>query len=150
MEYSCLLLQYKEEENAILDLAGIANTDALIASNGKEVTIVITENQPQTEAHNHPAASAARGYKSGSYPTGTSAWFLPSAGQWNKMVNAAGGYKTLKKLSGLQDAEYWTSTESRGEAGYFKSAWVYNFVDNGFEGRLDKGRLIHVRSALAF
>ena len=70
---TCLGTQY-DYATKLNDLAGIANTDALVG-----------------HVHTHDAASAARGYNSGTHPTGTSAWFLPSAGQWHKM--AAGDYK---------------------------------------------------------
>ena len=60
-------------------MAGLANTDRLL--------------DPSYE-HNHLAASAARNYKykkeadNGAHPKGTSEWFLPSVGQWDKMVIA--------------------------------------------------------------
>ena len=69
---NCLTSQYDIGQQTN-DMAGIANTDYLI------------DHDP--DGHGHTAASVARNY-SVARPTGTSAWFLPSAGQWDKMVNA--------------------------------------------------------------
>ena len=102
---------------ALGDMAGIANTDALVASG----------------SHTHEAASAARNFKydstvsAGTHPTGTSEWFLPSAGQWDKMITAAGGsypsnYQNLQNNVGLSVFDYWSSTESDGGC-----AWCYLF-----------------------
>ena len=123
----CLLNQYSDETDAKTDMAGIANTDALVGH----------------ATHTHAAASAARGYNGGTHPTGTSAWFLPSAGQWDKMITAAGGsYGTLKHNASLQEGDgYWSSTEN---AAYY--AWIVNVywgVDIKDEG-------YYVRSAIAF
>ena len=89
------------------DMAGIANTDILVG------------NSP----HNHcgfpnpsdyNAAKAARYYKyadgvdEGAHPLGTSEWFLPSAGQWEKMWAYAYTYLID---AGLTDTGYWSSTE---------------------------------------
>jgi hypothetical protein len=108
-------------------MAGIANTDALVGH----------------ATHTHAAASAARGYNGGTHPTGTSAWFLPSAGQWDKMITAAGdSYGTLKHNASLQSGDgYWSSTEN---AAYY--AWIVN-VYWGFDIK-DEG--YYVRSAIAF
>ena len=121
---TCLGTQY--DSNKFEDLAGIANTDALVNHTG----------------HTHDAANAARGYNGGTHPTGTSAWFLPSAGQWDKMATAATG--NLKTNAGLQ-GNYWSSTErtARG-AWYFDSggsgSWASSYK---YDGRL-------VRACLAF
>ncbi len=121
---TCLGTQY--DSNKFEDLAGIANTDALVNHTG----------------HTHDAANAARGYNGGTHPTGTSAWFLPSAGQWDKMATAAIG--NLKTNAGLQ-GNYWSSTErtARG-AWYFDSggsgSWASSYK---YDGRL-------VRACLAF
>ena len=113
---TCLGTQY--DSNKFEDLAGIANTDALVNHTG----------------HTHDAANTARGYNGGTHPTGTSAWFLPSAGQWDKMATAAIGI--LKTNAGLQEsARYWSSTErtARG-AWYFDSggsgSWASNYKYN--------------------
>ena len=111
------------------DLAGIANTDALVSNTD----------------HTHAAASAARNYNSGTHPTGTSEWFLPSAGQWDKMATAAGGYGTLKTNAGLQgSATYWSSTEFNPG-----NAWDFYSL-NGSWYNYSKGYADRVRACLAF
>ena len=123
--------QFDSEAGAKGDMAGIDNTDVLVG----------------TTPHNHGdnAASAARNYNSGAHPTGTSAWFLPSAGQWDKMVTAAGGYNNLKEYADLQSGGYWSSTECNSSL-----AWGYNFGSgNWFVSSKDDGS-IRVRACLAF
>ena len=120
---TCLGTQY-DSDTKFNDLAGIANTDALVNHTG----------------HTHAAANAARGYNSGTHPTGTSAWFLPSAGQWNKMIGAAG----LNNLGLRERAYYWSSTECR--AG---NAW--DFYSNDFDWLIDRKIVAgRVRACLAF
>ena len=126
---TCLGTQYNNTIK-LNDLAGIDNTDALVNHTG----------------HTHAAASAARGYNSGTHPAGTSAWFLPSAGQWDKMATAAGSYANLKTNAGLQEnAKYWSSTEVH-EWG----AWPFN-SSNGSWSSSSKYMDFHlVRACLAF
>ena len=121
---TCLGTQY-ESSTKFNDLAGIANTDALVNHTG----------------HTHYAANAARGYNSGTHPAGTSSWFLPSAGQWNKMIGATG----LNNL-GLQSGNYyWSSTElDAGQAWFLRSeggTW-------GSAGKLSTNCWVH--ACLAF
>lgn len=124
---TCLGTRYDNLTDAKCDMAGIANTDALVG----------------LSSHTHTAASAARNY-SVAHPTGTSAWFLPSAGQWQKMVDAATGYTNLRTNAGLQSDRYWSSTELDSS-----SAWRYTFSDgNWYTGTKDAGR--YVRACLAF
>jgi hypothetical protein len=112
------------------DLAGIANTDALVNHTG----------------HTHAAANAARGYNSGTHPTGTSAWFLPSAGQWSKMATAAGSYANLKTNAGLQaGAKYWSSTES-----HEYDAWRFNSNNGAWTAAAKDLDGTLVRACLAF
>ncbi len=120
--------QYDSETAAKGDMAGIANTDYLIIH--------------VPEGHNHSAASAARNYNSGTHPAGTSAWFLPSAGQWDKMITAAGGYATLDTRAGLQSNFYYSSTETNA-----LRAWYHNM--GSWNGNV-KTVPNNVRSALAF
>ena len=125
---TCLSTQYSPETDPKGDMAGIANTDALCSH----------------ATHTHAAASAARNYNSGTHPTGTSAWFLPSAGQWDKMATAAGGYANLKTNADLQSYDYWSSSERT-----VGSAWVfYSGNGNWTYGGKDNGSL--VRACLAF
>lgn len=90
-------------------------------------------------------------------PTGCSAWFLPSAYQWNQMITACmnvlgtkNSYEDLKNgFSGvggtdLHSGNYWSSTEYSAQL-----AWSYDFSDGNWgNGYKDYGRC--VRSALAF
>ena len=122
---TCLGTQY-DSSSKFNDMAGLANTDALVGHTG----------------HTHNAASAARNYNSGTHPTGTSAWFLPSAGQWDKMATAASGYNNL----GLESSNYWSSSES-----YAVRAWRFAFT-SGFDlwNEDGKGSDRLVRACLAF
>lgn len=128
--FTCLGTQYDNSTKFnVNDLAGIDNTDALVNHTG----------------HTHAAASAARGYNSGTHPAGTSAWFLPSAGQWDKMATAAGSYANLKANAGLQElASYWSSTEyDASRAWFFDYSVVDWLIDN-------KDNEYLVRACLAF
>lgn len=125
---TCLTTRYFSESAAKGDMAGIANTDALVSHTG----------------HTHAAASAARGYNSGTHPTGTSAWFLPSAGQWDKMATATSGYTGLITKAGLQSDYYWSSSEDN--ANY---AW-YFYASSGEWSDSRKDYDGHVRACLAF
>lgn len=123
---TCLGTQY--DGGSTIDLAGIANTDALVNHTG----------------HTHAAASAARDYNSGTHPAGTSAWFLPSAFQWDKMANAAGGYANLKTNAGLQSDYYWSSTE-------YNATRAWNFDSGSGNWTVDaKSYNDRVRACLAF
>ena len=121
---TCLTTQYSSESAAKADMAGLANTDALVGH----------------DSHTHAAANAARNYNSGTHPTGTSAWFLPSAGQWDKMATAASGYNNL----GLQSYYYWSSSELNA-----LGAWLF-YSDNGYWNGSGKGFDYLVRACLAF
>ena len=122
---TCLGTQYDTKFN---DLAGIDNTDALVNHTG----------------HTHDAASAARGYNSGTHPAGTSAWFLPSAGQWDKMIGSTG--LGLSNLGLLANVSYWSSTEDGASR-----AWGFNSY-NGYwaNSGSDKDVVFQVRACLAF
>ena len=126
----CLTTQYDDGEG---DMAGIGNTNYLI------------DHAPT--GHNHVPASAARNYNSGTHPTGTSAWFLPSDGQWAKMVSAAGGYQNLKTNASLQPDRYWTSTEWKYDGFVWLFGFSFNYNGNACTG---KDQECYVRSALAF
>jgi hypothetical protein len=125
---TCLPTQYNSESAAKGDMAGIANTDYLI--------------DQAPAGHTHAAANAARHYNSGTHPTGTSAWFLPSAGQWDKMATTAGGYNNL----GLESGLYWSSSER-----YASLAWYFSsFNGNWYRGNKADDRDYLVRACLAF
>ena len=119
---TCLGHQYNTSTK-FNDLAGIANTDALVSHTD----------------HTHAAASAARNYNSGTHPTGTSEWFLPSAGQWDKMIGAAG----LSNLGLQANAYYWSSTE---RSDY--NAWHFHSSNGWDNDTKDSNR--RVRACLAF
>ena len=127
--------QFDSEAGAKGDMAGIFNTNHLILSAG---------------SHTHSAATAARQFKyvstaaEGDHPTGTSVWFLPSAGQWDKMATAAGSYANLKNNADLQKDYYWSSSERN--ANY---AWYYYFY-GGYWDNYDKDSDFYVRACLAF
>ena len=126
---TCLTTQYAAISSEFNDMAGIANTDALVGH----------------ATHTHTAANAARNYNSGTHPTGTSDWFLPSAGQWEKMVNAAGSHVNLSTFASLWSNSYWTSTEhSAGYACY--RAFSNNICGHAYK---DEGSF-YVRACLAF
>lgn len=124
---TCLGTQY-DSDTKFNDLAGIDNTDALVNHTG----------------HTHDAASAARGYNSGTHPAGTSAWFLPSAGQWDKMIGSTG--LGLSNLGLLANVSYWSSTEDGASR-----AWGFNSY-NGYwaNSGSDKDVVFQVRACLAF
>ena len=109
----CLDSQYTTVADAKGDLAGIANTDALVNHTG----------------HTHHAAVAAIEFKykdgvdAGAHPSGTSKWFLPSVGQWDKMATAVGDYLKL----GLNLGSYWSSTEFDAEL-----AWALHTDDGSW------------------
>ena len=131
-DVTCLGTQYDSSEKSD-DLAGIDNTNALAGTLSDDY---------------HAAAIAARNYNSGTHPDGTSEWFLPSAGQWDKMITAAGGYANLKTnangYTGLQSDRYWSGTE-------FDSgrAWSYGFDGGGWDSN-SKNTNYRVRACLAF
>ena len=128
---TCMGNQY-DASTKTNDMAGIANTDYLI--------------NHAPDGHNHAAATAARNYNSGTHPTGTSEWFLPSAGQWDKMIDAAGGYATLKSNASMSEySTCWSSTEN--EAG---KAWAYEFYFDGSWFGYPKYYGNSVRAVLAF
>lgn len=127
---TCLTSQYSSLTDAKGDLAGIANTDVLVGTT--------------PHSHGDNAAKAARGYNSGTHPDGTSEWFLPSVGQWDKMATAAGSYENLKTNAGLKSSYYWSSTESGAV-----SSWYFSFYD-GYWYEAFKNAFHYVRACLAF
>ncbi|MBQ9652588.1 MAG: hypothetical protein IJV13_10360 [Prevotella sp.] len=125
---TCLTTQYNNTSDAKADMAGLANTNALVIH----------------ASHTHNAAKEARNYNGGTHPTGTSTWFLPSAGQWDKMVTAAGGYVNLNIKASLNNRNYWSSSECTKS-----QAWDLTFT-NGSWGYGNKRTDWRVRACLAF
>lgn len=116
---------------------GIACTNTLVNSNGSGVT-------SNCSGHTHAAARAARNYST-VRPSGASAWFLPTLGQWNLMIkgimgvntNLTGGSNSAYEASkinpkitsvggtGFVSDDYWIST------GYtIEKAWYISFAEN--------------------
>ena len=133
---TCLGTRYSLESAAKDDMAGIANTDALV----------------NHTSHTHAVAIAARNHKyadgvaEGDHPDGTSAWFLPSAGQWDKMITAAGGYANLKANADLRSGRYWSSSEYS-----YSYAWYFSTDSGGYwSGGLKTLDDYFVRACLAF
>ena len=115
---------------------------ALTYKNGIASTNTLT-----SDGHTHAAATAAKNFST-ARPSGTSAWFLPSMGQWNLIVrglatkksgstvstNLTTGINNTYKASnlnsvitdadgtGFQSSGYWSSTE-----GGTSNAWVMYF-----------------------
>ena len=135
---ACLVSQKNSEAEAQGDMAGIANTDYLIDHAG---------------GHTHSAATAARQFKyvstadAGAHPTGTTKWFLPSAGQWKKMIDAY-GLTNLKTDAGdyigMSSGTYYLSTENTASL-----AWGFRFSDS-YWLKITKNIGRKVRSCLAF
>ena len=130
----CLPAQHSSESDAKGDMAGIANTDALVSHT----------------SHTHAAASAARNYQYadgvavGAHPEEvTSAWFLPSAGQWQKMAAAAGGSSNLYTKASLSQY-YWSSSEISAEEAWYFGAYLVEYKKDG------KNYSHSVRACLAF
>ena len=141
---TCLTAQYSSDYTN--DMAGIANTNYLI------------DHAPA--GHTHTAASVARNYNGGTHPAGTSAWFLPSAGQWDKMINACknvlgnkNSYEDLRDGfsnaggTNLQSKYYWSATES---SDYGNTVYAYPFFVGNWAYAEKHREENYVRSALAF
>ena len=139
-------------------------TDYIDAGHTKYVSDSFTSEsglQYNNSMHNtdtYPAFKAAMSNNSTAAPTGCSDWFLPSAYQWNQMINACknvlgttNSYKDLRNGfssvggTNLQSlTNYWSSTEYN-EA----RAWYYDF-NSGLWGYTLKINTFLVRSAIAF
>ena len=97
-------------------------------------------------------ASGAAAYTPAA-PTTTSSWMLPSQDQWNKMINAAGGYTALRDgfsgitgASNLMPGTYWSSTEVDSS-----KVWRYYFGSGGgYWSRVSRDSDGLVRACLAF
>jgi hypothetical protein len=132
-DVTCMNAQYANANDAKTDMNGIANTDALVAPG----------------SHTHAVASAARNYNGGTHPTGTSAWFLPSAGQWDKMTTAAGSYENLRDgfevVGGTNMQQNNVAYPSSTEKSYF---YIWAYRGTWVQGEKTSNR--YVRAAIAF
>lgn len=148
---------------AITYMNGIACTETLVNSNGSGVTT-------NCSGHTHAAATAASSYST-ARPSGTSAWSLPSMGQWNLIVQGLATKKVGSAVTtnltqspndtyvasnlnsvitdaggtGLQSDNYWSSTEC--SAGGI--VWFVSFNGGGAANHY-KSNNYYVRSVLAF
>ena len=101
------------------------------ALNGIAFTVAYGDNAA------YPAAQAAKGY-SADKPTGASIWFLPSKGQWQKMIDAG--------HTGITSGGYWSSTQYAGSGLY---AWYYDFDLSNWD-YYNKDYRKQVRAAFAY
>ena len=145
--------------------SAIAN--AITYKNGIVSTNTLTSDG---HGHTHAAATAASSYST-ARPSGVSAWFLPSLGQWNLIVQGLATKKTGSTVStdltmmslndtykasnlnsvitdaggtGFQSSFYWSSTEYT--TGY---AWCMYFY-SGYAYTSDKTYNRYVRAVFAF
>ena len=124
---TCLANQYGAADVALGDMDGLANTTALVAH----------------ATHEHGAAHVAANYNV-ARPEGASAWFLPSAGQWDRMVTAAGGYESLQSMLSLASDLYWSSSERNRF-----NAWAISFNSQEL-GNYTKTETHRVRACFEF
>ena len=124
---TCQANLYGNEDAALGDMDGLANTAALVA-----------------HTHNHSAANVAANYDV-ARPEGASAWFLPSAGQWDRMATAAGGYESLESELGLESDLYWSSSERNKY-----NAWAISFNSSQPLGNYTKTETHRVRACFEF
>ena len=105
----------------------------------------------------YPAFKAAMANNGTTKPTNCSDWFLPTAYQWNQMIDACknvlgtkNSYKDLRdgfnSVGGtnMELREYWSSTEDG-----INTVWNYRF-NLGYWALKAKDSYSYVRSALAF
>lgn len=142
---------------------GIACTETLVNSNGSGVTTNCSD-------HTHAAATAASNYST-ARPSGASAWFLPSIGQWNLIVQGLASAKSGSTVStnltllvnstyyatnlntvitdaggtGFLSDSYWSSTEYNNTI----CAWYVHF-DSGCASYRNKNVNQYVRAVFAF
>ena len=124
---TCQANLYGNEAAAKGDMDGLANTAALVAH----------------ATHTHGAANVAANYNV-ARPEGASAWFLPSAGQWDRMVTAAGGYESLQSMLSLASDLYWSSSERNRF-----NAWAISFNSQEL-GNYTKTETHRVRACFEF
>lgn len=130
---------------------------------------IASTNTLTSDDHTHAAATAAKNFST-ARPSGVSAWFLPSMGQWNLIVQGLATKKAGSTVStdlttstndtykssnlnsvitdaggtGFQSNHYWSSTEY--DTSY---AWDMNF-NLGSAYDYSKAYIFFVRSVLAF
>ena len=105
-------------------LNGKANTDSVIKYNQSPIV---------------SAASIARGYKGGNYTD----WYLPNKDELNKIC------ENRIAIGGLNDGNYWTSSEIDNTPTFKFAAWIIHFPD-GAQGIEIKFNPNFVRAIRAF
>lgn len=91
-------------------------------------------------------------------PSGTSGWFLPSAYQWNLMVNSMGSYTALRDcfasrggtniLGASENGWYWSVSEYNANFAWYFT--LHNGAWNCSSSNKTNNAAQHVRSCLAF
>jgi len=130
---------------------------------------IASTNTLTSDGHTHAAATAASSYGT-DRPSGVSAWFLPSMGQWNLIVQGLATKQAGSTIStdlttfsnstytasnlnsvitaaggtGFQSSYYWSSTEYS-----FSYAWDVDF-GNGYADSNHKTTNSYVRAVFAF
>lgn len=140
--------------------AGTAGAVAMIAYLGSStgvdgyahgLALALTDEAEKKNWSTATGASGAAAHTPAAPTPMTSSWMLPSRDQWNKMIDAAGGYDALRNgfsviagASNLQSGDYWSSTEYNSI-----SARYYDFASGDWViGKKD--RECQVRACLAF
>ena len=101
------------------------------------------------------AAKTACSDKNTSAAVTSASWMLPSKDQWNKMIDAAGGYGALnygfgdiEGASNLESRKYWSSTEVEEITDL---AWAFHFGSGVWDDGTPKvDDAYRVRACLAF
>ncbi|MDY6277898.1 MAG: hypothetical protein SPL35_05730 [Bacteroidales bacterium] len=114
------------------------------------------------DSHTHPAANAVHNYST-ARPSGASDWFIPSLGQWNKIVNGLSGTTvafTTSANNALKASAFNTKITTAGgtEMSSFlwscteqnnAQAWGYS-ANGGCASYSSKASSWYVRTAFAF
>ena len=172
--YRGLAIAMRDANNANACWWYTANSGTCVSQSNDVSTVlgykdgIACTNTLTSDDHTHAAATLAKSNNGTAAPNGTSGWFLPSAGQWQMIVQGMTGKTTAlntyltnddykaaavnpiiaaaggTKLQSMRPISYWSSTEYN--TGY---TWFMDF----YNGRLDaceKTNNIYVRSVLAF
>ena len=80
---------------------------------------LVTNNKGNCNGHTHPAATAARNFGT-TRPSGASAWFLPSIGQWQLIVQG------LAKKAGTSSPYYLGDAGNKRD--YFQASYLNSVI----------------------
>lgn len=130
-DIACLPNQGSTVALALADMDGKTNTDILLA-----------------DGHSHPAAAVARNYTPAA-PSSSSGWFLPSSGQWGRLLESLGasftrfdywvGVSAYSRLKSALNAVGGTMMVTSGEPGSYWSSSEHsssNAIDFPFAASL--------------